>query len=622
MTRPPSESTGTARLAWTAAFLLAVCLAAVALVAARIAAHWGQLATLAAAGVAALLLLLTLVRLLVKHRAAVGRASWRAAETGQLAEQVKQYSAELAQRAADSQQLQAQLQRCMSELDQREDQRRADLSARSAALGKALDHLIRVQLPLAFSGSTVPPAVPEEAMSGDSDLAALCTEVVAAVSSGAAQLHEQLDEQRETARLAVVSLARRVQASAHRIQEEATRMAERHPADPDVLESSMRVDHAAAQQARHAQSMAVLCGEWPGQQWSEPLALVDVARAAAGRIVPYQRVSVSGDQDVAAAARIAEPLIHLVAELLANATQSSPPASEVLVTVRTVQRGAVIEIDDGGVGMDEHRLEQAREVATGRRPATLTSLGEIPQTGLAVVGQYARRHGLSVDLVPSPYGGIRAVTLIPAELVQVIEPAVAAPAREPARHAAPAADALPARDVLAEPGPAVPEPAEPAAGIAERPEQATAPPLEPVTAALPEPGSEAPPEPGGAPAESASAQPAEPGGGDPLTLPRREPARLEHDAGADSTGLPQRRSRRGEAAGAWRPRPAQALPDAGTGPLPSPAEVGAWMGAFLSAGLPADAGGAGLPADAGGAGVPASAGPGAEGGQADQPQPE
>jgi len=144
--------------------------------------------------------------------------------------------------------------------------------------------------------------------------------------------------------------------------------------------------------------MAVLCGEWPGQQWPEPLPLVDVVRAAAGRIIAYRRIEVAGDPDIAAAAPVVEPLIHLVAELLANATQSSPPATSVPVTIRSVQRGAVIEVHDCGVGLDDHRLTQAREIASGTRLIGLDELGEFPQTGLAVVGQYARRHGFRVDV--------------------------------------------------------------------------------------------------------------------------------------------------------------------------------------------------------------------------------
>jgi hypothetical protein len=183
------------------------------------------------------------------------------------------------------------------------------------------------------------------------------------------------------------------------------------------------VDHAAAQQARHAQSMAVLCGEWPGQQWPTPLPLVDVVRAAAGRIIAYRRIEVAGDPDIAATAPVVEPLIHLVAELLANATQSSPPATSVPVTIRAVQRGAVIEVHDCGVGLDDYRLTQAREIASGARLVGLEDLGEYPQTGLAVVGQYVRRHGFRIDVSESVYGGVRVVVGIPNDLVETVAPA-------------------------------------------------------------------------------------------------------------------------------------------------------------------------------------------------------
>jgi signal transduction histidine kinase len=329
-------------------------------------------------------------------------------------------------------------QRYAEELERRIDARQTRDSGTESALAEAVDRLINVQLPAALNGTRTPGAFPNHGAAGRTEVAALCDRVADAVAEGASGLREQLDGQIESYRLAVVTLARRVQASAHRIQEQATRMANRHPGDSDVLESSMLVDHAAAQQARHAQSLAVLGGEWPGQQWPQPLALLDVVRAAAGRIVAYRRVAVSGEPDVAATASAVEPLIHLIAELLANATQSSPPTTQVLVTVRTVQRGAVIEIDDGGVGLEEHHLEQAREIVSGRRLLGLGDLGEVPQTGMAVVGQYVRRHGFGVDLMPSPYGGVRAIVLVHAQMVENLEPVAApalpqlpAPARKP-----------------------------------------------------------------------------------------------------------------------------------------------------------------------------------------------
>ncbi|MGX4689261.1 ATP-binding protein [Streptomyces sp. JNUCC 63] len=336
--------------------------------------------------------------------------------------------------------------RLRKEIQEREARWRALSAERSEALRVEIEHLVAVQLPALLSDEPVPPARGGD--KADEEVAREFERVRTAVVEAA----EENRERRETLRLAVVALARRVQAAAHRIQEGASLMAARHPGNADVLESSMAVDHSAAQQARLAQSLAVLCREWPGQQWQNPLALVDVVRAASGRITAFQRVEVAGDPDVAAAPQVVEPLIHLTAELLANATQSSPPRTKVSVTVRSVQRGAVVEIDDGGVGMDEHALSRAREVASGRRPVGVGEVGEVPQTGLAVVGEYTRRHGFGVDLLPSPYGGVRAVVLVPVAMVETLDPAGAhlpeqrARAAETAALAAPAPSRRPAPD--------------------------------------------------------------------------------------------------------------------------------------------------------------------------------
>jgi signal transduction histidine kinase len=352
------------------------------------------------------------------------------------------------------------------------DQSQADqqnLACQEAALRQALDHTVMHRMPAAFEGRDVPSAeLPDDF---DAELAKLLDQVVAEAA--------RAGDRAESIRSAVVALSRRVQTAAHRIQEEATLMAERHPGDPDVLDVSMRVDHAAAQQARHAQSMAVLCGEWPGQQWMEPLPLVDVVRAAAGRIIAYRRIEVAGDPDIAAAAAAVEPLIHLVAELLANATQSSPPSTSVPVTIRAVQRGAVIEVHDCGVGLDDHRLTQAREIASGARLIGLDELGEFPQTGLAVVGQYVRRHGFRVDVSESVYGGVRAIVGIPNDLVETVEPAetltVPPPAvpvarEDPVTAVEDGRRPLPRRrSPRHEPADAVPATAGPAAGSAAEP---------------------------------------------------------------------------------------------------------------------------------------------------------
>lgn len=453
-------------------------------------------------------------------------------------------------------------------------QRRSEERAEAATA--ALDALAKEQLP-AFLDSEPAPPLPH--LPGDPGAQARLDEAAAML----ARVQEERVARRDAVQVAVVALSRKVQAAAHRIQEEAARMVQRHPTDPDILQTSMRVDHAAAQQARQAQSLAALCGEWPGQQWSEPLPLPDVVKGAASRITAFHRVEVSGDPGVAVSARIVEPLIHLVAELLSNATQSSPPTTQVLVSLRQVQRGAVVEIDDCGVGLDLKQLEQARDIASGKREISITELGEIPQTGLAVVGTYARRHGFRVDVTESVYGGLRAIVMIPAELTEAVVPtgmltpaATLPSAGSPATGVSALSSGRSATAVVE--APLAPElPGTKPADDDEWP-----------APAAPDPATVVPVEPLSAPGDVADDEEETPVAGAPVEAPGELPlrpgrARPEDDEFPEPSALPQRRSRRGEAEvpDERAKRTAESRTGA-AGPVQSAEEAGEWMGAFFS----------------------------------------
>lgn len=311
---------------------------------------------------------------------------------------------------------------------------------RSEQAALALRRLVEVDLPAALTGELAPVG---DAAVVDEETAALFGQVLSLTADAARERARDL----ESVRVTVVGLSRRVQASAHRCQQVADEMARQHEQTPNVVEGCMRLDHMAAQQARHAASLAVLCGEVAGQQWTEALALVDVARAASARIEPYSRVDVVGDQTVAITPEAAEGLIHVLAEFLANAAQSSPPTSRVTVQVGLVQRGAVIEIDDRGPGVTEHELSQMRAVASGSVPRGLADLGEVPQTGLAVVGEYVRRLGLAADVQASVYGGLRAVVRVPGALVTVVPLGTPADTASNSRGLAARAEAPPEHDL-------------------------------------------------------------------------------------------------------------------------------------------------------------------------------
>ncbi|MEV7422749.1 ATP-binding protein [Streptomyces sp. NPDC091212] len=525
MARSPAPSSRSPRSQPPWLPILALTLAAFAIPVADI-AHANGTGAAVAYGVLGLVLLLALVRLRGRHR----RAEAEAVELrGRLAER----EAETVRRDTG----------WRSHVEQR-------ISLQSDQVREEVEHLVKERLPAALAGAEIPDP-PRAAEGAGPAVTEWFDRLLAEVS-------EAVEHREESQRLAMVELASRVQTSAHRIQAAVTGLADRYPGDSDLLETTMQIDHAATQQARHAQSLKVLCGEWPGQQWQKPLAMVDVVRAASGRIVGYKRVEVTGDPDVGVTPSVVEPLIHLLAELLANATEYSPPRTGVPVTVRTVQRGAVIEVDDGGLGMDEYRLSEARQIASGCRLLGVGEVGEIPQTGFAVVGRFADRHGFQVDLGPSPYGGVRAVVLVPTVALETLAPAgsaVQSPPVPPLPQASRVPQPAPAPDRAATPAPPAP-----------------AVPPSPATPVVPEapaaPAAPAPPAPvstGDSGAGSAAGSAGE------TVLP-------EHPQERTGRRLPQRRSRRDEYAPA-----VEAAPTAVT-PPGTPEQAGDWMEQFFEGG--------------------------------------
>ncbi|MFJ3223869.1 ATP-binding protein [Streptomyces sp. NPDC086783] len=188
--------------------------------------------------------------------------------------------------------------------------------------------------------------------------------------------------------------------------------------DPDVLGDLLGIDHANARLARRAGALAVLGGSAPERR-RDPAALTDVVRGAASRIRDYRRIRVGGASDVMVTGPAVDPLVLAVAELLDNAARHSPPGTTVEAGVRAVPGGACVVIDDAGSGLDGEAAQYAAELLAGFRPVDLTRLGDPPRFGFAVVGTLAARHGLAVSVdTRSPYGGLRAVVLLPPALLE------------------------------------------------------------------------------------------------------------------------------------------------------------------------------------------------------------
>jgi len=207
---------------------------------------------------------------------------------------------------------------------------------------------------------------------------------------------------------------------------------ERRATDPDVLEDLFKMDHLTTRMRRHAEGLIILSGAPPGRSWSAPVKLIDVMRGAVAEVEDYARVVVTTQSRAALAGSAVTDLIHLLAELIENATSLSPPFTQVKVSGETVANGFAIEIEDRGLGMAPQRLHDLNERLAN--PPDINP-ANTEQLGLFVVGQLAKRHGVRVMLRPSPYGGTSAVVLIPLALVVAEGPAAITAGGRPAATA-------------------------------------------------------------------------------------------------------------------------------------------------------------------------------------------
>jgi signal transduction histidine kinase len=225
------------------------------------------------------------------------------------------------------------------------------------------------------------------------------------------------------------SLARRSQSLLHRQLTLLDQM-ERRATDPEALDDLFRLDHLTTRMRRHAEGLVILAGAPPGRAWSSPVRMVDVMRGAIAEVEDYARVSVATRSQAALAGSAVADVIHLLAELVENATTLSPPYTSVRVSGDTVASGFAIEVEDRGLGMSPERLAELNE-RLASPPEFNPSDSE--QLGLFVVSKLAERHGIRVTLKASPYGGTSAIVLIPAHLVVTEE---AFRAGLPGEHAA------------------------------------------------------------------------------------------------------------------------------------------------------------------------------------------
>ncbi len=223
-----------------------------------------------------------------------------------------------------------------------------------------------------------------------------------------------------------VNLSRRSQALVERQLNLIDRL-EQDEQDPDQLASLFELDHLATRMRRNSENLLVLSGTDLSRRLTRPVPAAEVLGAAVSEVEQYARVQVGQTPELTVQGRAVNDLVHLIAELLDNATAFSDPVTKVTVrTARTRKGELAIEIQDRGVGMAEQEISDANErladppevdVAVSRR------------MGLYVVARLAKRHDIKVRLRANEdiEGGTTALVVVPETLVSSPGAAAAAP---------------------------------------------------------------------------------------------------------------------------------------------------------------------------------------------------
>ncbi|MEV5787049.1 nitrate- and nitrite sensing domain-containing protein [Streptomyces sp. NPDC048448] len=187
---------------------------------------------------------------------------------------------------------------------------------------------------------------------------------------------------------------------------------ENNEADPDQLENLFRLDHLATRMRRNGENLLVLAGEEPGRRWDQPVPLVDVLRAASSEVEQYERVELSGVPEAEIHGRAVTDLVHLLAELLENATTFSSPQTKVRVTATRLPDGRVmVEIHDKGIGLTAEDFADINH-KLANPPTVDAAISQ--RMGLFVVGRLSDRHGIRVQLRPSgEQAGTTSLVMLP-----------------------------------------------------------------------------------------------------------------------------------------------------------------------------------------------------------------
>ncbi|MFG2243925.1 nitrate- and nitrite sensing domain-containing protein [Spirillospora sp. NPDC048823] len=181
--------------------------------------------------------------------------------------------------------------------------------------------------------------------------------------------------------------------------------------DEEQLGNLFRLDHLATRMRRNCENLLVLGGQEQVRRWNQAVPLIDVVRASLSEVEQYERVALRVQGDMTVAGPVVNDLVHLLAELIENATVFSSEHTKVTVSGQMLSGGgSMLQITDNGVGMSADELEQANWRLAN---PPVIDFSAARRMGLFVVGRLAVRHGVRVELRAAQGGGLTAFVVLP-----------------------------------------------------------------------------------------------------------------------------------------------------------------------------------------------------------------